>query len=344
MFAQLRLGDIISAMRKKLGMVLLCAALGAQGAKTLDVYFIDVEGGQATLMVTPSKQSMLVDAGWPGLNGRDADRIVRVAKKAGVKSIDYLVITHYHTDHVGGVPQLVEKMPVKNFVDHGPNNESGKGPDALYKAYEEATAKSKRITAKPGDTIPLKGVEVRVVTANGEHASGSGTANPLCSSAKTYPEDKTENARSVGLLISFGKFRMVNLGDLTSREELEAVCPENRIGPVDVYLTTHHGLNTSNAQEIVHALKPRVAVMNNGAKKGGSPDAWQIIRKSPGLEDLWQLHFAIAGKTENNSPESFIANLEEGCAGQHIALSASSDGSFTVSNARNKYKKTYNAR
>jgi beta-lactamase superfamily II metal-dependent hydrolase len=331
-------------MRKKLAFMLVCAAVALQAAKTLDIYFIDVEGGQATLFVTPSKQSMLVDAGWPGLSGRDADRIVRVAKKAGVKAIDYLVVTHYHTDHVGGVPQLVEKLPVRNFVDHGPNNESGKNPDALYKTYEEATAKGKRISVKPGDTIPLKGVEVRVVTANGQHSGGLATENSLCSSAAAYPEDKSENAHSVGMLISFGKFRMVDLGDLTSRKELELVCPVNRLGGVDLYLTTHHGLNTSNAREIVHALKPRVAVMNNGAKKGGSPEAWQIIRKSPGLEDLWQLHFAFAGKTEHNSPESFIANLEEGCAGQHIAVSVNPDGSFVVTNARNGYKKTYNAR
>jgi competence protein ComEC len=323
--------------------MLLCA-LAADAAKTLDVYFIDVEGGQATLMVTPSKQSMLVDTGWPGFNGRDAARIARVAKSAGVKSLDYVVVTHYHTDHAGGVPQLVEKIPVKTFVDHGPNNESGKGPDALYKAYEEVASKAKRISVKPGDTIPMKGVEVRVVTANGEHAAAQGTSNPLCASARSYPEDKSENARSIGLLVSFGKFRMINLGDLTSRKEVELACPENRVGTVDVYLTTHHGLNTSNAQEIVHALKPRVAIMNNGAKKGGSPEAWQIIRKSPGLEDLWQLHFALAGKVENNSPESFIANLEEGCAGQHIALLANPDGSFTVLNARNKYKKAYSAR
>lgn len=331
-------------MGRLLAITLLCAVSALRAAKTLDIYFIDVEGGQATLYVTPSKQSMLVDAGWPGFSGRDADRIVRVAKKAGVKAIDYLVVTHYHTDHVGGVPQLAEKLPIRNFVDHGPNNEAGKNPDALYKAYEEAAAKGKRITVKPGDPIPLKGVDVRVVTANGEVMTGSGAANSLCSSAASYPEDKTENARSVGVLVTYGKFRTVNLGDLTSRKELELACPENRIGPVDLYLTTHHGTNTSNAQEIVHALKPRVAIMNNGAKKGGSPDAWQAIRKSPGLEDLWQIHFAIAGKAENNSPEPFIANLEESCAGQHLAVSASQDGSFVVTNARNGYKKDYKAR
>lgn len=330
-------------MRIGIGLTLLCMAATLQAAKTLDIYFIDVEGGQATLLVTPSKQSVLIDAGWPGFAGRDALRIQRVAKKAGVKTLDYMVTTHYHTDHVGGVPQLVEKIPVKTFVDHGPNNETGKNPDELYSAYEAVAAKGKRITVKPGDTIPLKGVEIKVVTANGEHATGQGVANPLCA-ARSFPEDKTENARSIGLLISFGKFRMVNLGDLTSRKELELMCPENRIGTVDLYLTTHHGLNTSNAQEIVHALKPRVAVMNNGAKKGGSPEAWKTIRSSPGLEDLWQLHFAIAGKTEANSPDTFIANLEESCAGQHIAVSANADGSFAVTNARNSYSKTYAAR
>ena len=330
-------------MRLKLGVLFAGAVLALQAAKTLDVYFIDVEGGQATLYVTPSKQSVLVDAGWPGLSGRDADRIVRTAKKAGLKAIDYLVITHYHTDHVGGVPQLAERFPVKNFVDHGPNNESGKNPDALYKSYEEATAKGKRITVKPGDTIPVKGVEFKVVTANGEHVAGSGARNSVCG-GREYPEDKTENARSVGLLMTFGKFRMVNLGDLTSRKEAELVCPENRVGTVDVYLTTHHGLNTSNAQEIVHALKPRVAIMNNGAKKGGSPDAWKIIKASPGLEDLWQIHFAIAGKAESNSPESLIANLAEDCAGKYIRLSVNPDGSFSVFNERNNYQKSYAAR
>jgi beta-lactamase superfamily II metal-dependent hydrolase len=333
------------AMRQTFALLslLLAAGSGVYAAKTLDIYFIDVEGGQATLFVTPSKQSMLVDAGWPGFNGRDAERIVQTAKKAGVKAIDYLVTTHYHTDHVGGVPQLAERFPVKNFVDHGPNNETGKNPDALYKNYESAAAKGNRISVKPGDSIPLKGLEVRVVTANGEHAPGSGEKNTFCAD-RTFPEDKTENARSVGLLIAFGKFRMVNLGDLTSRKELELVCPENRIGQVDLYLVTHHGTNTSNPQEIVNALRPRVAVMNNGAKKGGHPDSWKTVKASPGLEDLWQLHYSLAGQAEANSPEAFIANLQESCAGRHIQVSANADGSFKVVNSRNKYSKSYKAR
>jgi beta-lactamase superfamily II metal-dependent hydrolase len=330
-------------MQTRLAALLAASALTLCAAKTLDIYFIDVEGGQATLVVTPSKQSVLIDAGWPGFSGRDADRIVRAAKKAGVKNIDYLVSTHYHLDHVGGIPQLAERMPIKNAVDHGPNAETGKRADELYKNYETAIAKSNRITVKPGDTIPLKGVELRVLTANGEHIAASGTKNPACS-GHTYPEDPSENARSLGTLLTFGKFRMINLGDLTSRKEMELVCPENRIGTVDLYLTTHHGLAQSNAQEIVHALRPRVAVMNNGAKKGGQPEAWKIVRSSPGLEDLWQLHFSVAGASEHNSPEAQIANLAEQCAGKYIKVSASEDGSFSVWNERNGYTRTYAAR
>ena len=319
----------------------LCAA---HAAKTLDIYFIDVEGGQATLVVTPDKQSMLVDAGWPGYNGRDADRIRAAAKAAGVKQIDYMVTTHYHLDHVGGVRPLTEKLPVKTFVDHGANTETDKSAAELYASYEKAAATGKRMTVKAGDRIPLKGVDVEIVTARGEPiASARKDArqpNPACE-GKSYPEDPSENARSVGMLLTFGNFRMINLGDLTSREELELVCPVNRIGTVDLYLTTHHGMNISNAEPIVHALRPRVAIMNNGAKKGGSPEAWQIIRKSPGLEDLWQLHFAVAGGKENNAPDSFIANVDTACEGKYIKVSVTEDGTMTVTNSRNKYSKTY---
>jgi hypothetical protein len=247
---------------------------------------------------------------------------------------------------VGGVGQLAAKIPVKTFVDHGPNTESGRNADELNSVYGKALATGKHLVVKPGDKIPLKGVDVVVVAARGEvlrsALAGGGQANPLC--GKEYPEDKSENARSTGVLITYGKFRMINLGDLTSRKEAELVCPENRIGPVDVYLTTHHGADTSNADTIVHALKPRVAIMNNGAKKGASPAAWQIIRQSPGLEDLWQLHFAVAGGKENNAPDSFIANLDPACEGKHIKLTVQPDGRFSVVNSRNKYEKTYAAR
>jgi competence protein ComEC len=332
-------------MRFLLGLFLV-ATLG-NAAKTLDIYFVDVEGGQATLIVTPSKQSILVDTGWPGFNGRDASRIQAAAKSAGVKQIDYLVMTHYHRDHVGGVSQLVEKIPVKTFVDHGPNRETGKGAEELSAAWDKAVATGKRLVVKPGDKLPLKNVDVQIVTADGaaiaSPINGGGAANPFCA-GKTFPDDPSENARSTGFLLTFAKFRMLDLGDLTSKEELELVCPENKLGKIDLYLTTHHGLNTSNAQPIVHAIAPRVAIMNNGARKGGSPDTWKIIQSSPGLEDLWQGHYAVEGGKDNNSPDSFIANIDEACEGKHIKVSALPDGSFTVLNARNKYQKNYAAK
>jgi beta-lactamase superfamily II metal-dependent hydrolase len=318
-----------------------------QAAKTLDIYSIDVEGGQATLIVTPSGDSMLVDAGWPGFNGRDAGRIQAAAQLAHVKQIDYLLVTHYHADHVGGVPQLVEKIPVVHFVDHGPNMETNPAVEQLYDAYMKLAAKGKHLVVKPGDRIPLRGAKVEVLTAAGAVISsplkvkGAGKENPECASAERKPEDPTENARSTGFLLTFGKFRFIDLGDLTWNTELDLACPVNKIGTVDAYLVTHHGMNISNSPSLVRALRPKVAIMNNGAKKGGSPEAWQVFRHSPDLRDLWQLHFAVAGGKENNSPEDFIANPGESDAGYGIKLSAEQTGEFTVTNLRNGFKKTY---
>lgn len=318
------------------------------GAQTLDLYFIDVEGGQATLIVTPQKESLLVDAGWPGYDNRDANRIIAAAKKAGVKQIDYLMITHYHRDHVGGVEQLAGLFPVKTFVDHGPNTETGKAADELSQSYNRAVAKGKHLVLKPGDRIPLKGLDVRAVAARGEAISaplkGAGQANSLCSAAPRKDADPTENARSLGIAMDFGKFRFVDLGDLTWNKEVDLVCPSNRLGKVDVYLTTHHGMDASGPAAIVHAISPRVAIMNNGAKKGGAAPAWQVIKQSPGLEDLWQVHFALAGGKENNVGEDMIANVEEKCQGFGLKVSARKDGSFSVANERNGKSKTYAAR
>jgi competence protein ComEC len=335
------------AMRSLFAAILLLASAGlAPGArKNLEVYFIDVEGGQATLFVAPSGESMLVDTGWAGFNNRDADRIAAAAKSAGVKRIDWLVVTHYHADHVGGVPQLAAKMPVVTFVDHGVNTESGKGADILWKAYLDFRSKSKHLEVKAGDTIPVKGLDVKVLAAAGEGITvplpGAGGANPLCATFKPKAEDKSENGRSVGMMITLGKFRVIDLGDLTWNKEAELVCPANKLGTVDVYLTTHHGMDLSGPETIVHVLQPRVAIMNNGARKGGSPDAWQVIRKSPGLLDIWQLHYAVKGGKDFNAPDSFIANTDEQCEGKWIKLTALPDGTFTVVNSRNKYEKTY---
>lgn len=316
-------------------------------SKPLDIYFIDVEGGQATLIVSPSGQSLLVDAGWPGFNGRDADRIAAAAKKAGVTQIDYFVASHYHTDHIGGVPQLAEKLPIRTFVDHGPSVESGERPDALFKTYADARAKGKHLQVTPGDKIPIGGMDVQVVAAGGERVAkavnAGGQPNALCAAFKPKEADPSENARSVGILVTSGKFRFLDLGDLTWNKEQELVCPNNLLGTIDVYLTTHHGSAPSGPPAIVHALKPRVAIMNNGAKKGGSPEAWRTVRQSPGLEDLWQVHYSVEGAAEHNVGEPMIANMDESTA-HGIRVSANPNGSFTVFNDRNGHSKRYEAR
>jgi beta-lactamase superfamily II metal-dependent hydrolase len=326
-------------------LLFLLTSYTLRAAETLEVYFVDVEGGQATLVVSPSGESMLVDAGWPGYGGRDAERIVAAAKAAGVKQIDYLLVTHYHLDHVGGVPPLAAKIPIVHFVDHGAVIDTDKDAQSLFAAYRPVREKGQHLVVKPGDKIPLKGLDVEVVAAAGKLITapleGAGAPNPLCATTPQRAPDPTENAQSVGIIIRFGKFRLANLADLTWNKELELVCPVNRVGTVDVYLSTHHGMNLSGSAAMVHALAPRVAIMNNGARKGGSPDVWQIVRSSPGLEDIWQLHYAVEAGRENNAPERFIANREERCQGYGLKLSARADGSFTVTNLRNGYAKAY---
>lgn len=323
----------------------IAAVSPAQAAKPLEIYFIDVEGGQSTLIVSPSGQSMLVDTGWRGFNNRDTERILKAAKNAHVKELNYVLITHYHRDHVGGAPQLADRMKIDTFVDHGPNTEDSKVVREDFADYQAALAKTQHLAVKPGDEVPLKGVDVRVVSAGGNLIStplaGAGQPNPLCASEPTPPTDPSENAASTGILLTYGNFRFLDLGDLTKKKELGLVCPNNLIGTVDVYLTTHHGLNQSNAKSIVDAVHPRVAIMNNGEKKGGNPDAWQIIKDSPGLQGMWQLHYSLEGAKEHNVPDAFIANIDMGDDGYYLKLTAEQDGSFTVYNSRNKNQKTY---
>jgi len=325
--------------RVLIGLLFCFVPLLSHAAEALDIYFIDVEGGQATLIVTPSGQSLLVDTGWPGNNGRDADRIVAAANLAGVRRIDYLLVTHYHGDHVGGVRQLADRIPIAHFLDHGANTDPRK---ELFEPYTRLREKAPHTVLGLGDPIPLRGLEVKVLASDGITLSAAGgPPNPLCRNASPKEDDRTENGRSVGFLLTFGKFRFLDLGDLTWNRELALVCPSNAIGTVDVYLVTHHGSASSGPAALVHALRPRAAVLNNGARKGGSPEAWQIVRNSPRLEDLWQLHFATQAGPENNAPERFIANPLEECEGRWIKLSARRDGSFKVTNSRNGFGKAY---
>lgn len=310
-------------------------------ADKLKFFFVDVEGGQATLIVTPKGESILVDTGWAGFENRDAKRIAAAAAAAGAKKIDWLIITHFHADHVGGIKQLAALMPIEHVVDHGPSIETSAQSVAFYKGYEEVAAKSKRVSVKAGDKLPVKGVTVEILTANGDLSPRKGSANPLCGKEPKRADDPTENARSVGFLLTFGKFKFVDLGDLTWNKELDLVCPTNRVGKVDVYLTTHHGMDMSGPAAIVHALSPRVAIMNNGEKKGGSPPAWKVIRSSPGLQDFWQVHYSAAGAAEANTDEKMIANLLNDDKGNHLTIEAESNGKFTVGNSRNGFKKSY---
>lgn len=314
-------------------------------AKPLQIYFIDVEGGQSTLVVSPSGESLLIDTGWPGYEGRDADRILAAAHQAGITQIDYVLITHYHRDHVGGVPQLVDGFKIGTFVDHGPNLEDSQVTRTDYAAYEKAIAGHAHVVVKPGWTIPIKGIEVRVLSAAGDlitkPLAGAGPENPFCKAEPAATVDDTENARSVGVMITYGQFRFLDLGDLTKKKELQLACPSNLLGKVDLFLVTHHGADLSNPKALVWALQPEVAVIDNGARKGASPAAWQIVHDSPGLQDLWQLHYAAGSDRDHNVDADHIANPKENCEGKPFTVSAEKDGTFTLTNTRTGVQKMY---
>jgi len=327
------------------------SAAAAATSKDLQIYFVDVEGGQATLFVTPAGQSLLIDTGWPDFNGRDADRIVAAAKKASVSKIDYVLITHFHADHVGGAPQLADRIPIGTFIDHGENRETTDAATVMMEAaYRKmlATGKYQHLVAKPGDTLPIQGMQATVVSADAativSSLPGGGQENPACKEAPKYPQDKTENRRSLGTVINFGKLRIVDLGDLTHDEEVELMCPVNKLGHADIFIVSHHGSDASDGPALVWGLAPRVAIMDNGATKGGAPSVWDVIEKSPGLENLWQLHFADAGGAAHNVAEEFIANPDGPDAGNYLEVIAHTDGSFAVFNSRTGKTKEYAAR
>jgi len=322
-------------------------------AKHLLIYAIDVEGGQSTLLVAPSGASLLIDTGWRAMGphddaGRDATRIQAAMRDAGVARIDHLLITHFHVDHVGGVPELVKRVPIGEFLDHGPNREDSDITRHDYAAYLKAIEGKPRRIVHPGDTINIPGLSAIVLTADGEHIAAvpgvHPTPNPWCAAEPHWDLDTTENPRSAGVLITYGKFRFLDLGDLTKAKEIPLVCPNNLIGAIDLYLVNHHGFNLSNSKAFVDAIHPRVAIMDNGAHKAGSPEAWQTIHESPGLEDLWMLHTAEDSDAAHNSPEPLIANLKGGPDGAYLKVVVSRDGSFSVTNSRTAQTKTYAAK
>lgn len=379
----MRIVSLLVALALAVILPTLPSAQAPANGKALDIYFIDTEGGQATLYVSPSGQTLLVDTGNAG--ERDLGRILEVLNIAGVKQIDHMFLTHYHGDHYGSMPELSRRMPIRHFYDHGESVERERPNVAKFlQAYADIVSKSVRTVVKPGDKIAFAGTDVTVVMSDGNplrkpiaKAPGAGRPNPACAGFKERDESKVDpdNHQSAGFVMAYGRFRTVNLGDLTWSREFRLMCPNNPIGTVDLYLTTHHGLDQSGSAAFVHAVQPRVAIMNNGTRKGGHVQTYQILESSPGLEDLWQLHWSYWGGVEHNASGVMIANIDEpaqlaaivsgpSAPGQttaaappagpggnpnhstahYLKVTARNDGSFTVMNSRNAYAKTYAAR
>jgi competence protein ComEC len=370
-------------------------ALAAQGRNgTLSIYYIDTEGGQSTLFVGPDGGSLLVDTGNAG--DRDLGRIVETLHSAGLTKIDHLWVTHYHGDHVGSLLELAKQFPVGHFYDHGKPHPNDRIVSAAFLSAYEALSAGKRTIVKPGDKVTMSGLDITAVASANQfiraNLPGGGGANASCAGAK--PKDESgyfdpDNGESAGFVLGYGRFRTVDLGDLTWNGELDLMCPTNRIGTVDLYLTSHHGLEKSGSPALVQALRPRVVVMNNGTRKGGTAEVFAGLQETVGIEDLWQLHWSYNAGLEN-APARFIANVDDaatiasvlttpaptpgaapavrgggppgpgagpgpgrgpggpGAAGHSpaylIKVVAQQDGTFTVTNTRNAFSKTYRPR
>jgi competence protein ComEC len=373
--------------------------LAAQGRTgTLTIYYIDTEGGQSTLFVGPAGDSLLVDTGNAG--ERDLGRIAETLRGAGVTTIDHLWTTHYHGDHVGALLELAKQFPIAHFYDHGRPNPNDRIVSAQFLSAYDTLSSGKRTIVKPGDKVKITGLDVTAVASANQfirtNLSGGGSQNASCAGVKpkdesAYPD--ADNGDSAGFVLTYGRFRTVDLGDLTWNGELDLMCPTNRIGTVDLYLTSHHGLEKSGSPALVQALRPRVVVMNNGTRKGGTPEVFAALQETLGIEDLWQLHWSYNVGLEN-APARFIANVDDpatiasvlttpaptpgappvargggpggpggpgafgggpgrgpggpGAAAHSpaylIKVTAQADGSFTVTNTRNGFSKTYRPR
>lgn len=353
------------------------ATLAAQARSTFDIYLIDVEGGNATLLVAPSGDSMLIDTGNGGAAAdRDASRIMAAVTDAGLDRIDHLVTTHYHGDHFGAMAELASLVRIGNFIDHGPNVQPGGATDQfLDETYPALYASAGHTVVAPGDRVTMGGLDVRVVSSAGKvlrtPLRDAGAPNPACEALPRQEDDATENAQSVGVIFTFGAFRAVHMGDLTWNKELDLMCPDNRLGIVDLMVASHHGQPSSNSPALVHALAPRAVIINNGIRKGAQPEAMRVFFTTPRLQDVWELHVSQLSGPEYAVPEAFVANLgpepesdappaaaapaapgrgrgrgqfpvHDGPA-YWIRVSAREDGSFTVINARNDFRKTYAA-
>jgi beta-lactamase superfamily II metal-dependent hydrolase len=378
---------VVIAVCCVVGAVLGAAAQTRTG--TLTIYYIDTEGGQSTLFVGPAGESLLVDTGNAG--DRDFGRIADTLRTAGVTKIDHLWTTHYHGDHVGALFELAKQFPVGRFYDHGKPHPNDRIVSAQFLSAYEALSAGKRTVVKPGEKVKMSSLDITAVASANQfirtNLPGGGGQNASCAGVKQKDESAyadPDNGESAGFVLTYGKFRTVDLGDLTWNGELDLMCPTNRIGTVDLYLTSHHGLEKSGSPALVQALRPRVVVMNNGTRKGGTPEAFAGLQETVGIEDLWQLHWSYNVGLEN-APARFIANVDEpatiatvltaaaptpgappapragapgggpgrgpggpGAAGHTpaylIKVTAQQDGTFTVTNTRNGFSKTYRPR
>jgi competence protein ComEC len=309
----------------------------------LTVYFVDTEGGQATVFQLPNRQLLMIDSGNAGM--RDGERILAVLRdEIGASTLDYLLITHYDSDHVGGVPYLSSRIAIAQYFDHG-----DAGAPAQYLAAANAAARRSLVV---GDELSLGGVTLSVVSSAGnvltEPLPGAGAANPFCDGAlAALPNDPVdENVNSLGVVLRFGDFEMLDLGDLLWSREHQLACPRNLLGPIDLYLTTHHGTLRSGAPQLVRAVDPLAAIMNDGPRKGGGGSTWDTLALAPGGSEVWQLHRALAAPDDQNAPPDQIANLLEGQgdAALYLKVIVESSGQFSIVNPRTGYSKAYTAR
>jgi competence protein ComEC len=334
---------------KRFALLLLPFFLSLSVAPALDIYWIDAEGGASTLIVSDAGETVLMDAGYPGFDGRDAKRIHHVlTQEAGAKKLDYFITSHFHGDHVGGLAELATLVPIDKFLDHGDSVEKdGRGKE-LWETYLK-TAADKRTIVKPGDEIPLSNAKLMIVAAHSQvlkTALPGGKENPLCATLESKPADNGENGKSTGYLLQSGQFEFLNLGDLSWNFQGNLACPVNLVGEVDIFQATHHGVRDDVLPQQMWATKPTVAVMNNGPTKGAGPESIETVKKSPGLQDFWQLHRAVNNDAAHNASEDLTANLTpiEGCEGHWLRASIAPDGSYTLTNSRNGVSRSYKSK
>jgi competence protein ComEC len=361
-------------------LLLLGRGTSLQAADAAEIYMLDVDLGFAIFVISPSGETMLLDTGY----AKYAESVVLAfMKQKGLQKIDYLVVSHFHGDHFEGAPLIAEHVPILNWVDHGDTVETadwwkwrypGVSPAILkredFESYRKARAKGNHIVAKPGDRIPIKGLDAVVVSSGAKvltrpmkGAPGAGSPNPACACVDNRPDEPHdgEGRLSVGVVITLGKFRFIDLGDLTYPVANRLFCPNNLVGTVDAYVITHHANSVPKERgdyyygdsccspAEVHGLRPRVALLSLGAAghKGGTPAAMEVVESSPGLENIWATEKIIAGgEAGHNPPDDYIARLSGSPNDKlsFIKLVARPDGSFTVSNSRNGFRKDYAAR